>query len=200
MRLYRKRTAERSQYDFKIGYYSCFLILQGSGRFISEDGTVIPMQAGDLVQRLPERLHATEIDPNGEWIEIYISVGYPVYHYLITLGILNSDKEVQATQVTGDFVIEFAALLNSLKGAADERLPYLLMRAQELMIRLHGSVHYSQREHNDPKISKACQLIGGSNDIHYDMKETAAAVNMGYENFRRLFKATTGVSPQRLPH
>lgn len=193
----RKRTADHSQYDFKIGYYSCFLILQGSGRFISKDGTVIPMQAGDLVQRLPEQLHSTEIEPDGEWLELYISVGYPVYHYLKTLGIINSDKEVQATLHTSDFVHDFVALLNTLKGAADDMLPYLLMRAQELMIRLHGSVHNTQRGHNDQIISKACQLIGGSNDIHYDIKEAAAAVNMGYENFRKLFKATTGVSPQR---
>ncbi|QYR23044.1 AraC family transcriptional regulator [Paenibacillus sp. sptzw28] len=54
-----------------------------------------------------------------------------------------------------------------------------------------------QREHNEDKISKACQLIGGSNDIHYDMKEAAAAVNMGYESFRKLFIATTGLSLQR---
>jgi AraC family transcriptional regulator, arabinose operon regulatory protein len=193
----RKRTAERSQYDFKIGYYSCFLILQGSGRFITMDGTVIPMQAGDLVQRMPERPHSTEIAPDGEWLEFYISVGYPVYHYLRTLGIINSDKEVQATKFTSDFVNDFAALLNSLKDAADETLPYWLMRAQELIIRLHGSVHNTQSEHNDHKISKACRLIGSSKDIYYDMKEVAVAVNLGYENFRKLFKATTGVSPQR---
>jgi AraC-like DNA-binding protein len=193
----RKRTADRSQYDFKIGYYSCFLILQGSGRFISQDGTVTPMQAGDLVQRLPESLHSTEIEPNGEWIEFYISVGYPVYHYLHKLGIITSNNEVQGTRLTSDSVFDFAALLNALKGAADERLPYLLMRAQEHIIRLHGSVHSMQRERYDHKISKACQLIGASNDIHYDMREAAAAINMGYENFRKVFKAVTGVSPQR---
>ncbi|MFD1908955.1 hypothetical protein ACFSQ7_40730 [Paenibacillus rhizoplanae] len=54
---------------FKIGYYSCFVVLQGSGTFISTDGTVTPMQAGDLVQRLPERLHSTAIEPDGNWIE-----------------------------------------------------------------------------------------------------------------------------------
>ncbi|MGO4108524.1 helix-turn-helix domain-containing protein [Paenibacillus sp. YAF4_2] len=193
----RKRTAERSQNDFRIGYYSCLLVLQGNGRFISNEGTVITMQAGDLVQRLPDRMHSTEIEPNGEWIEFYISIGYPVYHYLKTLGIINSDQEVQPTRHTSDILNEFASLLNSLKAAVDERLPYLLMKAQELIIRLHGSVHHTQREHNDHKISKACQLIGGANDIHYDIKEAAAAVNMGYENFRKLFKATTGVSPQR---
>ncbi|MFD2875906.1 hypothetical protein ACFTAO_07995 [Paenibacillus rhizoplanae] len=90
---------------FKIGYYSCFVVLQGSGTFISTDGTVTPMQAGDLVQRLPERLHSTAIEPDGNWIEFYISVGYPVYSYLKTLGIINSDKEVQSTLHTNDFFL-----------------------------------------------------------------------------------------------
>ncbi|MDQ0060214.1 helix-turn-helix domain-containing protein [Paenibacillus harenae] len=193
----RKRTAERSQYDFKIGYYSCFLILQGNGRFISKDGTVTLMQAGDLVQRLPDRLHSTEIEPNGGWLEFYISVGYPVYHYLRTLGIISSDKEVQAAQHTTNFFYDFVALLNTLKGATDEKLPYLLMRVQELIIRLHGSINNTQSEQNESKITKACQLIGGSSNIHYDIKQAAAVVNMGYENFRKLFKETTGLSPKQ---
>lgn len=194
----RKRTAERSQYDFKIGYYSCFLILQGSGRYISEDGTVTPIQAGDLIQRFPERLHSTEIEPDGAWIELYISVGYPVYDYLKSLGLLKTDKEVQVTtQRTSDVVHDFEGLLNSLKEATDDSLPYLLMRAQELLIRLHGSVQSPAGDPSEMIIAQACQLISGSNDIHFDMKEAAHAVNMGYENFRKLFKRITGISPQR---
>ncbi|MEV5025621.1 helix-turn-helix domain-containing protein [Paenibacillus sp. LPE1-1-1.1] len=193
----RKKTVERSQYEFKIGYYSCFLILQGSGRFISDDGSITILQAGDMVQRIPECVHSTEIKPDGEWIELYISVGYPVYEYLKTLGILKTDKEVLTTQHTSDFFYDFVALLDSLKGATDEWLPYLLIRAQELIIRLHNSVQIQLREQNEGKIMKACQLIGGSNDIHYDLKEAAAYVNMGYENFRKIFKETTGISPQR---
>jgi AraC family transcriptional regulator, arabinose operon regulatory protein len=193
----RKRTAERSQYDFKIGYYSCLVVLQGCGRYISENGAITQLQPGDMVQRLPERLHSTEIEPNGDWIEFYISVGYPVYQYLRTLGIINADQEVQATQHTSDWLVDFAALLNQLKGAADDRLPLVLMRAQELLIRLHNSVHYTHQEHNENKILKACRLIGGSYDIHYDVKEAAGAVNMGYENFRKLFKETVGMPPQR---
>jgi AraC family transcriptional regulator, arabinose operon regulatory protein len=193
----RKRSAERSQYDFKIGYYSCFVILQGSGRHISENGMITQLQPGDLVQRLPERMHSTEIEPDGDWIEFYISVGYPVYQYLRTLGIIHSDQEVQATELTNEWLIDFAALLNQLKEATDDRLPYVLMQAQELLIRMHNSVHHTQQEYQEDKIMKACQLIGGSYDIHYDVKEAAAAVNMGYENFRKRFKETVGISPQR---
>ena len=135
----RKSTADRSQYDFKIGYYSCFLLLQGTGRFISRDGTVTPMQAGDLVQRLPDHLHSTEVDPNGDWLEFYISVGYPVYHYLRTLGIISSDQEVQAGQLPTHFMYDFVALLNTLKSATDEA-PLFADESTGLIIRLHGSI------------------------------------------------------------
>ena len=193
----RKRSAERSQYDFKIGYYSCFVILQGSGRYISDNGTITPLRAGDLVQRIPGRLHSTAIEPTGDWIEFYISVGYPVFHYLRTLGIIRAEQAVQAAQLASDWLADFTALLNQLKGAADDRLPYVLMQAQELLIRMHNSASYKQQDHQEDKMMKACQLIGSSYTIHYDVKEAAAALNMGYENFRKRFKETVGMSPQR---
>ncbi len=193
----RKRSAERSQYDFKIGYYSCLVVLQGSGRYIADDGTMIPLRAGDLVQRIPGRLHSTEIEPDGDWIEFYISVGYPVYHYLSTLGIIHADQAVQATQLASDWLPDFTALLHQLKGAADDRLPHVLIQAQELLIRMHNSARYTQQDHQEDKMAKACHLIGSSYNIHYDVKEAAAALNMGYENFRKRFKDAVGMSPQR---
>lgn len=48
----RKETADRSQYHFSNEYYSCFVLLRGSGEYIAEDGTSYPLQAGSLVQRL----------------------------------------------------------------------------------------------------------------------------------------------------
>ena len=35
----RKETADRSQYHFSNEYYSCFVLLRGSGEYIAEDGT-----------------------------------------------------------------------------------------------------------------------------------------------------------------
>ena len=45
----RKETADRSQYHFSNEYYSCFVLLRGSGEYIAEDGTSYPLQAGSLV-------------------------------------------------------------------------------------------------------------------------------------------------------
>ena len=55
----RKETADRSQYHFSNEYYSCFVLLRGSGEYIAEDGTSYPLQAGSLVQRLPGVPHST---------------------------------------------------------------------------------------------------------------------------------------------
>ena len=41
----RKETADRSQYHFSNEYYSCFVLLRGSGEYIAEDGTSYPLQA-----------------------------------------------------------------------------------------------------------------------------------------------------------
>ena len=59
----RKETADRSQYHFSNEYYSCFVLLRGSGEYIAEDGTSYPLQAGSLVQRLPGVPHSTRVDP-----------------------------------------------------------------------------------------------------------------------------------------
>ena len=62
----RKETAERSQYHFSNAYYSCFVLLRGSGRYLSETGTSYQLQAGSLVQRLPGVPHSTIIHPDGK--------------------------------------------------------------------------------------------------------------------------------------
>ena len=64
----RKETADRSQYHFSNEYYSCFVLLRGSGEYIAEDGTSYPLQAGSLVQRLPGVPHSTRVDPDWETV------------------------------------------------------------------------------------------------------------------------------------
>ena len=65
----RKETADRSQYHFSNEYYSCFVLLRGSGEYIAEDGTSYPLQAGSLVQRLPGVPHSTRVDPDAAFAD-----------------------------------------------------------------------------------------------------------------------------------
>ena len=70
----KKETAERSQYHFSNEFYSCFLLLRGRGEYITEDGERILLEAGDLVQRVPGVVHSTIVEPDGQWLEFFISV------------------------------------------------------------------------------------------------------------------------------
>ena len=87
----RKETAERSQYHFSNAYYSCFVLLRGSGRYLSETGTSYQLQAGSLVQRLPGVPHSTIIHPDGKWLEFFISIGKPFFQGLLFDWSIRSD-------------------------------------------------------------------------------------------------------------
>ena len=48
----RKLTAQKSQVDFIIPYYSCFVLLEGSGEYWDETGFHQKLTPGCMVQRL----------------------------------------------------------------------------------------------------------------------------------------------------
>ncbi len=84
----RKRTRGRSQIDFQIGYYSGFFLLGGSGLYVMGDGREFPIRAGDFVQRLPGEMHSTYVEPDGEWLEFFVSFGRERYQVMKKLGLL----------------------------------------------------------------------------------------------------------------
>lgn len=118
----RKETADRSQYHFSNEYYSCFVLLRGSGEYIAEDGTSCPLQAGSLVQRLPGVPHSTRVDPDGKWLEFFISIGKPFFESFCSLSVLNREPVLKAELLPGDLE-RYQKLLQSLKATPDSLLP-----------------------------------------------------------------------------
>ena len=118
----RKETADRSQYHFSNEYYSCFVLLRGSGEYIAEDGTSYPLQAGSLVQRLPGVPHSTRVDPDGKWLEFFISIGKPFFDFFCSLSVLNREPVLKAELLPGDLE-RYQKLLQSLKATPDSLLP-----------------------------------------------------------------------------
>ena len=112
----RKETADRSQYHFSNEYYSCFVLLRGSGEYIAEDGTSYPLQAGSLVQRLPGVPHSTRVDPDGKWLEFFISIGKPFFDSFCSLSVLNREPVLKAELLPGDLERYQKILSKSLPG------------------------------------------------------------------------------------
>ena len=82
----RKPTSKKSQINFVIPYYSCFVLLEGSGEYWDDTGFHQKLTPGCVVQRLPNRNHSTRVDGDGKWLEFYISFGKCAFDCLLTLG------------------------------------------------------------------------------------------------------------------
>ena len=112
----RKETADRSQYHFSNEYYSCFVLLRGSGEYIAEDGTSYPLQAGSMVQRLPGVPHSTRVDPDGKWLEFFISIGKPFFDSFCSLSEPGAGVKGRAASRRSRAVSEASAVVKGHTG------------------------------------------------------------------------------------
>lgn len=216
----RKRTKSRSQIDFCIGYYSGFFLLGGNGVYVTDKGTEIPLHAGDFVQRLPGETHSTYVEPDGEWLEFFISFGKKRYETLKALGLL--PKEYVSRRPVREKAPECAAHLERLKKAADGELGIVLAEQERFLLELlrYGRQTAGREESRTAdelqaaengmtaderyagKIRQAADLLSADPGVNLNMEEVAGQLAMGYETFRKQFRRQMGVSPAdyRLQH
>ncbi len=214
----RKRTRGRSQIDFQIGYYSGFFLLGGSGLYVMGDGREFPIRAGDFVQRLPGEMHSTYVEPDGEWLEFFVSFGRERYQVMKKLGLL-PETRVNRCPVE-DMLEDCAVHLGRLKEAKDRELGILLARQEMLLHELlrHGQAQVGREmeqkrermekagepavgrmeNHSDKyaeKMRQAADILSANPSANLNMEEVAESLSMGYETFRKQFRKRTGLSP-----
>ncbi|WP_160720770.1 helix-turn-helix domain-containing protein [Bacillus sp. USDA818B3_A] len=190
-----KPNKEHSQHDFLIDYYSCFILLSGSGYYYTEEDHKIPIHAGDFVQRIPGVRHSTEVIPDGRWLEFFISFGRTTYDYLNSLNLL-PDIPVKKVNYDDDSIQRFNRLLEQLKEAEDSKLPSLSLLAQEIVLSTLSPIQKaSPKDSMREAIEEACLLLSLEMEKTISLEEVAAGLNMSYENFRKQFRKWTGTSP-----
>jgi AraC family transcriptional regulator, arabinose operon regulatory protein len=190
-----KPTQEQSQYNFLIDYYSCFILLSGSGFYHISDNRKIPINAGDLVQRIPGALHSTQVIPDGNWLEFVISFGRSTYDYLCSLNLLPFDTPVRKVNYDDNSIQRFNRILKLLKDADDSELPYLSLKAQELVLSTINPPKASSIDTLEKLMDEACHLLSSDINAPISLDEVAATLNMSYENFRKQFRKFTGIAP-----
>lgn len=217
----RKRTKSRSQVDFQIGYYSGFFLLGGRGSYVTKDGTTISLCAGDFVQRLPGEVHSTYVEPDGEWLEFFISFGKERYELLKKLKLLPEERVVRCP--VWERMPECKAHLERMKKASDGELGIVLAAQEQLLLELlRCGQQEAEREKSEgmagekmpgeesvradekyaEKIRQAADLLSADPGENLNMEEIAEQLAIGYETFRKQFRRQMGVSPAdfRLQH
>lgn len=191
-----KPTKEQSQFNFVTDYYSCFFLLSGSGFYYTKDNIKIPIHTGNFVQRIPGDCHSTEIIPDGNWLEFFISFGRTTYDYLCSLNLIPIDSPVRKINCDDSTIQIFSKLLQQLKEAEDVELPYLSLKAQEIVL---STLHHIQKASLENSLKEAmeeaCRLLSYRINTTISLEEVAATLHMSYENFRKQFRKFTGTSP-----
>lgn len=189
-----KPTGQKSQIDFKIPYYSCFVLLQGSGEYWDETGFRAALGPGSVVQRLPGRLHSTYVQGDGAWLEFYVSFGRSFFDALASVGLLGASLPVASFPEFETLLPDFEGLLRQMTTASDASLNQCLFLAQQTAITL---AHPPLQEEGGagPLIRQACALLEKDLDQSLSPGQVARKLCMGEENFRKLFQREMGISP-----
>lgn len=200
----KKPSAASSQINFRIDYYSCFLVLSGTGVYQDSVHGKIPLNSGDFVQRIPGLTHSTEIVADGNWTEFFISFGKPVYDYLCQLSMLNPNTPVQKGIAYPDDILasSFSHFLTQLKKADSRSLNDLLLSAQKLVLRIQEHARSSialpqQDASRNQLMEEACHSLASHFQESINYQQLAHSLHMSYESFRKQFKSTTGMSPAK---
>lgn len=190
-----KPTAQSSQYQFVIDYYSCFIVLSGTGTYSDKLSGCLPLTKGSFVQRFPGRIHSTEINPDGKWLEFFISFGKPVYNYMDQLGLLPKTP-VTCSSFNFASISLLDNLLFRLKNVPDSGYPGILLDLQKTVLDLSCPADSQQHKDNIPEsIRQACTILSSDFSKSIELSQLAGQLNLSYESFRKQFKKAIGSSP-----
>ena len=191
----KKETAERSQYHFSNEFYSCFLLLRGCGEYIAEDGERLPLQAGDLVQRIPGMIHSTRVEPDGQWLEFFISVSADFYEAEKNLGVLPGTPVRKNAFYTVD-LDQYKSLVRRLKAATQNELPTIALELERELLYMFGyGKARNENTDKDDYLQNVHDILEQNLDCEISMEKLAKEIHMSYESLRKDFRKKYGISP-----
>jgi AraC family transcriptional regulator, arabinose operon regulatory protein len=188
------RNSNESPITICYDYYSCFVLLQGSGRLIDvETGQVYQLAPNALCQQLPGKKYSLIIESSEPWYEFQLSLGESTFHSLASLDLLNIVTPVFEINVKPYLEQWFMDLSIQLKTTTSTELHEVLFNMQKLLINL-------QRENIINQSKDIETIISGTKHMLYQdisLEEIAASFHISYEKLRKLFKESVGISPKK---
>lgn len=190
----RKPDSTGNDVDIVFSYYGALLVIEGHGVYIGEDGVEIPIEPGCFVQRIPGQRHSTIVKADGQWLEVFVCFGKELYSSLEKIGVLNT-KPILYPGIDPSLIQDLLRLFEEMKAASVHLLPALLGRAVGIVINVYALDSVNKERTENDFACKACRIIEKSRYSDISVSKIAAQMNMGYEYFRKTFKAKMGISP-----
>lgn len=191
-----KTTPRHFSHPEFFSHYATVVVLRGQGTYADWEGVSHPVRAGDCFQRIPGRPHRLEGVCDGSWLECFIAIGEPMYEALSFLGCLRMNEVVFPVTLEDDFLTEFRVLIQKLAVCPQRFLPHCLVRAQELLVRLHMPESRGDGSRAEERlVSRAQKRLSDMDEASLPLPRLAQELGVDYAYMRRVFRKHAGTSP-----
>jgi AraC-like DNA-binding protein len=149
------------------------------------------MQAGDLLVLFPGLRHRYGPEPGQDWCEAFIDCDGPLMRLLEDQGLLDRHRPHLRPE---------PAAVKPLRRLIDDVESGRLNDPQEAQWRLHGALLLairSVRPDDDTALEAARRLLAANLGRPCDVRQAARAAGLGWELFRKRFRARYGLPPAR---
>jgi AraC-like DNA-binding protein len=167
------------------------LLVRGSGRYRDGDGRNEMVQAGDLFLLFPGLRHEYGPGPGEFWEEAFLDCDGGLPGLLEGQGLIDRRRPVLHPDLTATA---------PLRQLIDEVESGRLSDPHEAQWRLHGAVLAMARWNahgDDARLDHARQILAAEPQRQLDLRAAADAADMGWELFRKRFRARYGMPPAR---
>jgi AraC family transcriptional regulator of arabinose operon len=197
MGMHAKEGAKGGYSDRISRYYTGIYLLRGSGTHLGADGNPSRVGAGDFIQHAPRQRCGVLPDDDGHWVEIWFNLSPGFAQALAAVGVLDLSRSILHPGLDLELADRLASLLEDLASVSDHELP----RLSAVVHLILADVYQLERRHREPRdpmgrlIERACELLDELDADAPDVEHIASQCGLGYEHFRKAFRARMGVAP-----
>lgn len=182
--------------------HNCYVvyITQGKGYFQSSQQRPVPIEAGTIIMLYPGQWHSYKPDEVTGWEEYWVGFNGLIIRDLIDKHYFNPANPLLKIGMHDQVLRIFQHIIDTVQ---NERPGYQPL-ACGAILHLLGAVHAYSRGQMDPDSGSEEALIQKAkmrmlSDINSPLcpKTIADDLNVGYDWFRKEFKARTGLAPKQ---
>lgn len=184
-----------NRYHQVFSFYSGIYVIQGKGAFISAEGERHEIGPGCFFQRIPNREHTTLVFAEEPWHEVFLNLPANLYHALCQCGLLCPKRDVLHPGKQEHWLQEVKEYIKALSCCPSYAVPSMVAHAIALLQRIVDEDRMRFLDPREQQMEKALALLCENLDAPLTIREIAEAVGIGYEAFRKQFKARYGMPP-----
>ena len=184
-------------------WYSCSILLSTNSTVPGQPQKESPISSllcpGDVIQAFPDMANTVLNDlicsstENTAFLLFHVCFGAYAYESLRSAGLLLPDTlfHIPLKSYMDSWM---PTLIDELKNTPQENLAEVYLNIQKFVIHLHRPL-LNLASINSKMVASAKQLLFNTCFDNIPLPEIAASLGYSYENFRKIFKMETGISP-----